>query len=372
MQIEQLEAFAQQDPDNPQIALMLGEAYLACGRLERAQGLLSQPACAALPRAQALLARLALMQGDYPQARDRLTTLCERETDNAALWHDLGFAELCLGDLGAAQAAVERARALATLPELHALAARIAHAEEDMARASHEIAQALALAPESAEVLGQHALIDLDCARFEAAAQHARAAIERDPQQQEALIVLSALAVQAQDPAAALAWAGQGLARQPNSARLRANRAQALLLAGDLAQARAEAEHAVALQPQHLGGWHVLAWSQLLQGDVESARASFEQAFERDRNFAETLGGLALVHALQGRPDETDRWLKRARRLDATSPTTVYAGVVRDSLGGDGKAHARLQSLLERLPAYAGVESEALLAATLRGLRGGA
>jgi Flp pilus assembly protein TadD len=160
------------------------------------------------------------------------------------------------------------------------------------------------------------------------------------------------------------------LAGYPNSARLRANQAQALLLAGELAQARAEAERAVALQPQHLGGWHVLAWSQLLQGDVESARASFEQAFERDRNFADTLGGLALVHALQGRPEESERWLKRARRLDATSPTTVYAGVVRDSLGGDGKAHARLQSLLERLPAYAGVDSDALLTATLRGLRG--
>lgn len=370
MQIDQLEAFAQQDPDNPQLALMLGEAYLACGQLERAQGLLSKPACAELPRAQALLARLALMHGDYPKARGLLAALCQREADNAVLWHDLGFAELCLGDLSAAQAALARAQALATLPELHALAARIAHAEEDMARARREIAHALALAPQSAEVLGQYALIELDGGGFEAAAQHAQAALERDAGQHEALIVLSALAVQAQDAAAALAWAGQGLQRYPNSARLRANQAQALLLAGDLGQAKAEAARAVALQPQHLGGWHVLAWSQLLQGELEQARASFEQAFERDRNFADTLGGLALVHALQGRADESERWLKRARRLNAASPTTVYAGVVRDSLDGDAAAHMRLEALLQRLPAYAGVDSAALLAATLRRLRG--
>jgi predicted Zn-dependent protease len=234
MQIEQLEAFAQHDPDNPQLSLMLAEAYLDAGRVSAAQALLQRASVVDLPRARALRARLLLGTGEYAQARSLLADLCAQEPENAVLWHDLGFAELCLGELSAAQAAVDQALALQVLPEFHLLAARIAHNAEAMDAASAHVATALRLAPTSAQALGLHALVDLDCGRYSDAAAHAYAALALEATQHESLIVLSALALQAQDAAAALHWAGLGLATSPNSPRLRGHRAQALLLGGDL------------------------------------------------------------------------------------------------------------------------------------------
>jgi Flp pilus assembly protein TadD len=370
MQIEQLEAFARTDPDNAELGLSLAEAYLEAGRTQEVLDLLARPALCELPRARGLLARAHLMRANFAAAHALLVELCEQEPAHAVLWHDQAYAAMCLGDLVGAQAAIERALALAEQAEFHLLAARIAHGAEAMDLASTYIARALELAPGRPETLGLHALVDLDCGREDAAAEHARAALAQQPLQHESLIVLSALALRAQDAAATLHWAQHGLSAYPDSARLRALQAQALLLQGELEVAQAAAQRAVSLQPEHLGGWHVLAWTQLLQGQIDQARSSFEQAFDRDHSFAETLGGLALVHALQGRAQEADRWLKRARRLDASSPTTIYAGVLRDTLAGAKDAHAGLQGLLARLPGYAGPDSRELLDATLRGLRG--
>lgn len=85
---------------------------------------------------------------------------------------------------------------------------------------------------------------------------------------------------------------------------------------------------AVRVSPDHLGSWHALAWMQLLTKDIDGAAASFAAAMERDQNFSETHGGLALIAALRGDKQAGEHHLRAASKLDALSMNAMVARTV--------------------------------------------
>src|SRR5207342_527942 len=89
--------------------------------------------------------------------------------------------------------------------------------------------------------------------------------------------------------------------------------------------ARDQLLHAVVTMPDHIGTWHALAWAQLLLGDIDAAAGSYQQAYDLDRNFADSHGGLALIHALRGETDAAEQAVKRALRLSPQCATALYA-----------------------------------------------
>lgn len=371
MNLTQLEQFSRLDPDNLSLRLSLAEQYLWAGRPDDAWRTLERGA-GEEPRVRFLRARIHLQRGEFRAVVALLRPMAEAPGATAVLWHDLGFAQLCLRELEAAETSVQRGLLHEELPELYVLWARIAHAREDLDRALGHVGQALQRAPQNAEALGVCALLSLDAGQPEEAEGLARRALAAQSRQHEALIVVGAVLVLRREADAARQHLESALVHYPNSPRLLTAQAQALLLGNDVAAAQQQIARSVAIEPGHLGSWHVLAWTQLLKGERDAARRSFERAFEIDRNFAETHAGLAVVCALEGRETEAAQWARRARRLDPDSPTAVYAEALLRSMQGDAGAHERLSGLLARLPGEAGhgVDARQLLEASRRRLKG--
>jgi Tfp pilus assembly protein PilF len=128
------------------------------------------------------------------------------------------------------------------------------------------------------------------------------------------------------------------------------------MLQEQLAPARATLEQAVVAMPDHIGTWHALAWAQLMAGDATAADTSYRKAYELDRNFAESHGGLGLIAALAGRSDEAEASVKRALRLDPACITARYArSLLLEDRGEHAEAERLLAELLEQGAMPAGV-----------------
>jgi Tfp pilus assembly protein PilF len=84
-------------------------------------------------------------------------------------------------------------------------------------------------------------------------------------------------------------------------------------------------QHAVKTMPEHIGTWHALAWTELLSGEIDAAANAYESAYELDRNFADSHGGLALIAALRGEAEAADLAIRRALKLDPNCATAHYA-----------------------------------------------
>jgi hypothetical protein len=83
-----------------------------------------------------------------------------------------------------------------------------------------------------------------------------------------------------------------------------------------------------------------------LRGDLQQAEQTFAQVLAMDRNFGESHGGLAVVHALQGKKAQAAEGAERALRLDPESLAAVYARMV---LSGDTHDPTRFKKLALRL-----------------------
>jgi Tfp pilus assembly protein PilF len=99
-----------------------------------------------------------------------------------------------------------------------------------------------------------------------------------------------------------------------------------------------------------------LAWNQLLRGDSEAAEASYRSAYDIDRNFGDTHGGLALVAALRGDYDGAEQSIKRALRLDPDAVTARYAqALVMEARGDVEGSEAAIARLLPTSGAFAAI-----------------
>jgi tetratricopeptide (TPR) repeat protein len=181
------------------------------------------------------------------------------------------------------------------------------------------------LAPDHSTARGLRALALLDSGETDEAYATAEACLTLYPDQHEALLVAGTVALWKQDLDRAEAYHQRALGRHPNSGRALSGHGQLKMLRNELPAARKELAHAVVAMPDHIGTWHALAWTDLLLGDIDGAEASYQQAFDLDRNFADSHGGLALIHALKGRTEEADQAIKRALRLNPECATALYA-----------------------------------------------
>jgi Tfp pilus assembly protein PilF len=90
--------------------------------------------------------------------------------------------------------------------------------------------------------------------------------------------------------------------------------------------------------PSHVGTWHGQGWCELLQRRYASALDAFERALALDRNFAETHGGLAVVHARRGDRDAAMQAIERAMRLNKHGFAARYAQAVLEGKADDADA----------------------------------
>lgn len=350
----QLRGYLSADPGNAMLACDVIDALFAAGSHVEADELITQ-----LPNeTQAAIgirfrrARCALIRGRYAEAADVLRALIADGQENVALWHDLAFSQLCLRQTADAAGTLDEAQArFGTNAELAIVRARVAMMDGNFEAANAALDQAVELAPDHATARGLRALAQLDSGSPDEAYATAEACLAQYPDQHEALLVAGTVALWRQDLDRADAYHQRALGRHPNSGRALSGYGQLKMLRNELPAAREQLAHAVIAMPDHIGTWHALAWTDLLLGDIDGAEASYQQGFDLDRNFADSHGGLALIHALRGRTDEADLAIKRALRLNPECATALYAKtlLLSDS-GRSDEADKLLEGLMANSP----------------------
>jgi tetratricopeptide (TPR) repeat protein len=328
VRIGQLQAFLKVDPGNIPLACDLLDAYIQNGAFDDAIACIES-----LPedsrKAPGICfrsAQIALSKGRYHESIQILQRIIAEGNEGIALWHDLAFAQLCIGNLQDAVKTLSDAESkFGPDVDLAVLSARVNLFLENYEQALGYIEQALSLDRNNPAAMGLKALILLDMDNLPAASDMAHKCLVDHPDQHEALLTAGTLSLWRQNVVAAEEQFTRALSRFPNSGRALSGLGQVFMLRNDLPQARVMLEKAVLAMPDHIGTWHALAWAQLLLSDIDAAEASYLKAYELDRNFADSHGGLALIHALKGRTDSAEQAVKRAFRLNPDCATAIYA-----------------------------------------------
>jgi tetratricopeptide (TPR) repeat protein len=324
----QLQVFADQDPSNRILLCDLLDELLAEGRVEEARARLHSidADLRALPEVKFREARCALQARDFAGVVSLLQPLVADVAQvPIGIAHDFALAQFALGHVD---------EALLTLADVHPqgddavavalLKARILHHLRRYDEAL-EVLAPFTSGSRLPEVQGVRALLLLDNGEVARATVEAAQALNANPLQYEAAVVLGTVTLWEGRVDDSLAMFEQVLSEDPHSGRALLGLGQARMLKTDIPSAREALEHAAKQMPGHIGTWHGLAWCQLLEGDLAGAKHSFDRAFAIDRTFGETHGGFALVHALRGERHEAEESIKRAMRLDPHGPSARYA-----------------------------------------------
>lgn len=354
MNSEQLEAkltrflqFLQQDPDNIDLLCTTVDLCIDARRHDQAAellaaGLLTHPAEPALIHRHGLV---ALRRGDHLAARADFAALVDAGHDSAALRYNLAYANYQLGDYEKARDLLlplrERVEEVPAAPHLLILSL---HHIGDLEQAIAIGLEHAAASPDDAELAGMLALLYLDDDQSEPSAIWSEKALAINPHQHFALIAAGTNDLAHEDPIRAKTRFESVLSRDVNAGRAWSGKGLAHLYLLEIPEARAALDRAVELIPQHVGTWHALAWVQMMQGEVQGAEASFQAAMDRDRNFGETHGGMAIVAALQGQDDRSEAALARARRLMPGGFSARYVELLRAQQRGDNAEAQRILS----------------------------
>lgn len=344
-----LDGYLNQDAGNELLRAEAFDAALAANLLERAQGYLAAADLASASW-KYRSANLLLAQGEPEPALAALQGLRATVGEQPAVIQSMATALFALGRYSESAAAMgPLVRGIASSPrppglvELWLQASHQAgELEEAWAWLATRVAQASDL-PASVAAIGS--LLALDAGHLQAAEALADAALHRLPQAREALVAKGTAVLARRDAAAAERYALAAL--QPREdGRARSLLAFARMLAGQTETALRDFELAVELIPQHVGTWQGLGWLRLCTGDMAGARVALQSALERDRNFADNHGALAVLDAIDGRPIEASRGIQVAKRLDPRCASARYAEAI---LSGEAADQRKMRQLADEV-----------------------
>lgn len=193
-------------------------------------------------------------------------------------------------------------------------------------------------------------LVFLDREDIATSTRLSRRALDSGAELIEALVVEATLAV-AVDPAHAIAVYKRVLATAPEDGRSWSGLGSVNMMLRDFDAALPQLETARRHMPHHVGTMQLLGWCRLFKGDLDGAAREFTQALEEDRNFAESHGALAVVHAMRGEHAAAQDGIERALRLDRESLSARYAQMILSGEAADPERFGRLATkLLSRRP----------------------
>lgn len=300
-------------PDDLTLLVHLADALIGLDRLPAAREVLRRAEQLA-PRAPVVWARLgeiALAEGDFQSAADRLTAVLEAVPQASRLEHALGMAYRGLGDLEAAR-------------EHLALRGEVGLAPSDPRM--EELA-GLQVGERVHLLRGRKAF---QAGSYVDAVEEFHAAVEAKPDSVRARVNLSAALSGMGDAAGATEELLQAVALDPGNATARFNLASLLAASGRHQLAIAHFQAAVGQQPEDEEAWIGEAKSWIAMGDFVQAVERLETAvaiLPRSGRLAFALGRL-----LAAAPDQSvrdgERALDLASRVFEVLRTAEYAGLM--------------------------------------------
>ena len=320
--LEQLQQVLRAVPDHMPSVLLAGAVEVALGADTQAERYLTQFLQTDPGNAYAvkLMATVALRNGKSEDVLRLVQPLLKRTPDDVELLALAGEAEMRGRRFTEAAALFQKASTLK--PDAAGL------------RLAHGVSR-LGLGDNSA------AIAELEQASH-AAGNPGRAGV---------LLVLTLLREKQFDKALATA---DEMIRKDDSAMLRNLRAGVLLARSDVDGARAGFMQALEKDPLYQPALDNLAQLDVIAKKPEDARKRYEAALARDKKNAALMTALARLATLQGKSDETMRWLERANKEnpDVTAPAQLLASYLR--AGEKRKAVMLAQKLQATDPGDAG------------------
>lgn len=342
------ERYLASDPGNPHLLADVIDLSIELGQLDRARQC-ADMAVSMRPDDVFMAHRrgtVLMAQGELEEAVATFRMVLSVAND-AAVAQNLAYALFKLGKYGEARSVLEpHVAAGQAAPAMLTLLLRVLHHAGD-------IKEGVALArlqfdanASDAGFVAVVALLLLDDDQTDEADRLTRAILERGARPHEALVVQGSLALGRDDAVAATAWFGEAVAHHPDDGRSLSGLGMASLLAGETTAAKLQLERAVINMPAHIGTLHALAWCLVLRQEIDEAQTIFHRALALDRNFGESHGGLAVIHAIRGNKTEAEAAIARAQRLDPQGLSAKYAQMVLSGVTADPE---RFQILARRL-----------------------
>lgn len=152
----------------------------------------------------------------------------------------------------------------------------------------------------------------------------------------DALTTQGLLLLESDAAADSLSLFERALAEHADAPRAWIGQGLGLLALGDAAGAAQSIDRGAEIFGTHLGSWIAAGWAHFAAGDAVTSRARFETARSIDANFAESHGALAVLDITEGNLAGAREKADIARRLDRDSFGGILARTL--LLQGDGNA----------------------------------
>jgi tetratricopeptide (TPR) repeat protein len=317
-----------QDPKNLNLCYEIIDVQTRLGEYQPARAEIST-ALKIFPNDAGLRFRLATLDIASGQSADAAHTLRAMQSegiDNSVIRYNLGYALMLQGDYESAKAVFETIPLDdPQAPRVRVMLARCLHHLDEMEKGIELIRDFVASHTQDADALGVLALMEWDEGHNAEAVAAAKRALESDPNNIEAGIVMGTHALDEQNIEEAKADFNRVIQRHKNNGRAWSGLGLAHMADIDLANAMPALQNATEYMPDHIGTWHALAWCQIVQGDLAGARKNLEAGLALNRNFSESHGGLAVIAAMEQRYDDAEPLIRRALRLDPNSFSGRFA-----------------------------------------------
>lgn len=353
--LARLQAYLEQDPDNLPLLADAATAALDANELEAATGLLERyRRLADLPPGLANTAGIvAMRRGEREAARAAFEGLLAGGHDHPSVRFNLAWLDALDGRFEETAGLIDD-EVVAAVPRAAALKVQAVHHVSDPEAALALGQQLLELLPEDDALLGATSVAAMDADNYALAA----ALAGRAKGGADAITTQGLVALNEEDPAAALALFERALAESPQAPRAWLGLGLAQLAQGDADAAASALEKGAAIWGDHLGSWIAAGWAQFVRRDLGAARRDFEQALAHDDNFAESHGALAVLDIAEGDLASARRRTEVALRLDRDCFGGMLARVLLLETEGKPELAQRIVERAMSLPA--GVEGKTL------------
>ncbi len=353
--LARLRGYLEQDPQNLALLADAATAALDENALDEAAELLARHAALAdLPPGLANTAGIvAMRRGERDAARAAFEGLRAAGHDHPSVRFNLAWLNALDGRFGEVGELLDD-EVLAAVPRAAALKVQALHhiAEPEDALALGQLL--LEAHPQDDALLGAVSVAAMDADDYALAASLAG----RAQGGADALTTQGLVALNEDDPQAALALFQRALSEAPEAPRAWLGMGLGLLAQGNADAAAPALEKGAAIWGDHLGSWIAAGWAQFVRRDMAAARRNFETALAHDDNFAESHGALAVLDIADGDLEGARRRTEIALRLDKECFGGMLARVL--LLEADGKPELAQRIVERAMQLPAGVEGKTL------------
>ena len=323
--------------ENIDVRQQLGRLYLRQGRYDEARAALDLALAqdSTIAESHRLLGLLHLAERRYPEALEAFRRVLVLDPNLIEAHYNLSSALLGLGQPTQAQAALARFETLAT----HA--AQVAHLRRQLDADPDHRETRLQLA---------HHYRQLD--RDDDALIHYRAALLADPNDLEALVLLSGLLLARGEDQEVLELCRQGISQHPEDVRtskLHFTRGYVYMRRNQYKEARMAFEHALALDSSSATAWNNLGHVQLSLGEEAAAQRALKAAIAADSTLADAHYNLGSLFLKKRQLAQAQRAYQAALAADSTFARTYYAlATVYQAQGAISEARRCYQTFIDR------------------------